>query len=368
MKLLYAYFEVAIYGGIERVLVDKLSLLSKMGYDVYLLTANQGCHPIPYKLAKEVHYEDMNVQTHLQYNYKGLRRYWERIMRNALLHKRLSDKINTIRPDIIVTCSNSYVSELARLKGSIPLIVEVHTGYDYILEDVTSLKRRIQLKYMHYKMHKAEMIVVLTEEDAKKWKRYYPSVCVIPNVVHLNASGIFSSCKKKRVIFAGRDHKLKGIPDLLKIWALVHTRHLDWQLDMYVERDNTQLDEEVRKLNANINVYPPVNDIMERYIDSSILVSTSIYESFSLVVAEAMSCGIPVVSFDSDGPSSIVTDGYDGFLVKDRNIEIFAEHVCLLIEDENLRQKMGKNAIMSAQRYSADNVLQKWRTLFDSFQ
>ena len=86
------------------------------------------------------------------------------------------------------------------------------------------------------------------------------------------------------------------------------------------------------------------------------------------MIAEAMSCGLPVVSFDSDGPSSIVTDGYDGFLVKNRNIKLFAEQVCQLIEDENLRRKMGKNAIMSVLRFSADQVLQEWRTLFDSFR
>ena len=131
---------------------------------------------------------------------------------------------------------------------------------------------------------------------------------------------------------------------------------------MYVERDNTQLDEEVRKLNANINVYPPVNNIMERYIESSLLVSTSIYESFSLVIAEAMSCGLPVVSFESDGPCSIVTDGNDGFLIKDRNKEYFAERVCQLIEDENLRQKMGNMAVTLGVHNNEDiGIRREWK-------
>ena len=368
MKILYVYYAVAIFGGIERVLVDKMNMLANMGYDVFLLTANQGNHPIPFDLAKEIHYEDMNVQTHIQYKYNGLRRYWEHFRRSVLLCKRLSDKIREIRPDIIITSLNGYISELVKLKGTTPLIVEVHTGYDYVMEDVTTFLRRMMLKNLHRNMHKADMIVVLTDDDAKKWKQHYSRVCVIPNVVHLNVTGIFSTCENKRVVFVGRNNKLKGIPDLLKIWELVHQRHPDWQLDMYVERDITQLREDVRKLNANVNIYPPVSNIMERYMDSSLLVSTSIYESFSLVIAEAMSCGLPVVSFESDGPCSIVTDGYDGFLVKDRNMEYFAERVCQLIEDENLRMKMGKSAVMSAQRFSADHVLQKWIELFDSFK
>jgi len=368
MKVLYVYYAVAIFGGIERVLVDKMNLLANMGHDVFLLTSNQGNHPIPFNLAQEVHHEDLNVQTHIQYRYKGVRRYWERYRRSFLLYKRLSDKIREIRPDIIITSLNGYISELVKLKGTIPLIVEVHTGYDYVMEDVTTFWRRMQLKSLHRDMHKADVIVVLTDDDAKKWKQHYSCVRVIPNVVHLNVSGIFSNCENKRVIFVGRNNKLKGIPDLLKIWELVHTRHSDWQLDMYVERETTQLREEVRKRNANINVYPPVNNIMERYIESSLLVSTSIYESFSLVIAEAMSCGLPVVSFESDGPCSIVTDGCDGFLIKDRNREYFAERVCQLIEDGHLRQKMGKSAIMSAQRFSADHILQKWSELLDSLK
>lgn len=368
MKILYVYYAVAIFGGIERVLVDKMNLLANMGHDVFLLTANQGNHPIPFNLAQEIHYEDMNVQTHIQYRYNGLRRYWEHFRRNVMLYKRLSAKIREIRPDIIITSLNGYISELVKLKGTTPLIVEVHTGYDYVMEDVITIWRRMKLKAFHRNMHKADMIVVLTDNDAKKWKQHYPCVRVIPNVVHLNVSGIFSNCENKRVIFVGRNNKLKGIPDLLKIWELVNKRHPDWQLDMYVERDETQLHEEVRKLNANINIYPPVSNIMERYIDSSLLISTSIYESFSLVIAEAMSCGLPVVSFESDGPCSIVTDGYDGFLVKDRNREYFAERVCQLIEDGHLRQKMGKSAIMSAQRFSADHILQKWSELLDSLK
>ena len=82
---------------------------------------------------------------------------------------------------------------------------------------------------------------------------------------------------------------------------------------------------------------------------------------------EAMSCGLPVVAFDCPyGPEEIVTDGEDGFLVKDRDIETFAQRVCHLIENVELRQQMGKKAIQNAQRYSADNIMPKWRELFES--
>ena len=77
MKLLYVYHAVSIFGGIERVFVDKMNCLANMGFDVSFLTANQGTHPLPFKLDTRIHYEDLNVQVHIQYQYKGLRRYWE---------------------------------------------------------------------------------------------------------------------------------------------------------------------------------------------------------------------------------------------------------------------------------------------------
>lgn len=160
MKVIYVYYAVAIYGGIERVLVDKMNSLANMGYDVFLLTTNQGNHPLPFTLNKQIHFDDLNVQTHLQYRYNGFRRYWERFRRNMQLYKRLSVKIHAICPDIIVTATNGYISELAKIKGNVPLVVELHTGFDYVMEDTEdSWLRRMQLRCLRKKLHKADVIL-----------------------------------------------------------------------------------------------------------------------------------------------------------------------------------------------------------------
>lgn len=79
-----------------------------------------------------------------------------------------------------------------------------------------------------------------------------------------------------------------------------------------------------------------------------------------------MSCGLPVVSFEGDGPCSIINDGKDGFIVKDRNVHAFADRVCQLIENKELRRRMGQQAILTAQNYSANKIMPQWKQLFES--
>jgi glycosyltransferase involved in cell wall biosynthesis len=111
----------------------------------------------------------------------------------------------------------------------------------------------------------------------------------------------------------------------------------------------------------------PVNDVSKIYGESSVFVLSSRFEGFGLVLAEAMSCGVPVVSFDSPyGPSDIITDGVDGFLIKDWNEKAFADKVCLLIEEADLRQRMGQAAIHSSQRFQPDRIILEWQKLFES--
>lgn len=118
---------------------------------------------------------------------------------------------------------------------------------------------------------------------------------------------------------------------------------------------------------ANIELHSPVSNIFSCYHNSAILLLTSLYEPFELVLPEAMSCGLPVVAFDCPyGPADIITDGIDGFLIKDRSVEDFASAVCQLIEDQELRRRTGEAGIKSSRRYSAGDIMPKWKHLFET--
>ena len=121
----------------------------------------------------------------------------------------------------------------------------------------------------------------------------------------------------------------------------------------------------IKQLDINIRVNDGTPDIFDRYCDSSIFILTSVYEPFGLVLPEAMSCGLPVVSFDCDyGPREIITDGVDGYLVPLGNVEMFADRVCQLIENPLLRQKMGQAGILSSKRFSPEIIMPQWDKLF----
>jgi glycosyltransferase involved in cell wall biosynthesis len=93
---------------------------------------------------------------------------------------------------------------------------------------------------------------------------------------------------------------------------------------------------------------------------------TSLYEPFGLVIPEAMSCGLPVVSYDSPyGPASIISDGKDGYVIPMHDIQAFANRLCQLMGDEELRKEMGKRAIVSSQRFSSDKIMPMWKELLE---
>lgn len=369
MTIVFVYDTLAIWGGIERVFTEKMNYFARVfGYDVYMLTTNQGDHPIPFSLDGRVHYEDLHIQSHLQYRYSFLIRYRMRFSKNRLLKRRLKEKIESIRPDIIVSTTSRYIPELLQLKGDSLLIAESHSGFDHVKEfESATWWQKLEMNHLRTLLGKTDVLVSLTESDAAKWRTVHPCVEVIPNIVHLNQTGRYSKVEERRVIFVGRFCRQKSIPDLLAVWRIVHQRHPDWRLDMYGDGEYLEmLQNEIKSMDANITVHEPTLDIMEKYCESSMLVLTSLYEPFGLVMVEAMSCGLPVVSFESDGAEQILMDGDNGFIVKDRNIEAFADRVCRLIEDQPLRQQMGKNGILSSRRFSAEQVMPRWKDLFET--
>ena len=359
MNLVYVTDAFAVWGGMERVLADKMNYLSEFyGYDVALITINHGDHPVSFSLNSRIKHVDLGIRLHQQYAYSGLKRYFVYRKMNAQLKDRIKKLLGKIDADVIVCAKLDFVGVLNDVRGSVPLVVESHSLCKAGHYEESSLLRRLHVWEYKQQVKKADAVMALTAGDAKDWRKYNWNVYVIPNVVHLNETGNFSSYTEKRIVFVGRFTKQKDFDSLFRIWSIVFSRHSDWRLDIYT-------DGEVQV--PGVRVFKPVANIMDTYFNSSILLLTSLFEPFGLVLPEAMSCGLPVVSFDCPyGPADIITDGVDGFLIKNRDVQAFADRVCQLIEDKELRVRMGQAAIKSSQRYRADVIMPKWKELFES--
>lgn len=369
MRLLYVTDALAVHGGLERVLVEKANwLVAHGGFEVCLLTVNQGDHPICFPLHPDVSYDDLDIRFYQQYHLP----FWKRPIINHQLHRqfreRLSNMILDIAPDVIICTRLDYVSDVVRIKDVIPLVFESHSCRLACRFEGDGVLRRIHVWYLQLAVRKADMVVALTKGDAEEWRKLTSKVCVIPNVVHLNESETFSDCRSKSVIFVGRFSKQKDIGSLLHIWALVHQRHPDWCLHIYggYGEEQETIFANIKQMNVGIQIHKSTSDIFEKYKENSFLLLTSCFEPFGLVLLEAMSCGLPVVAFDCPyGPADIITDGDDGFLISKRNCIEYADKVCLLIDQLDIRKKMGKAGIVSSKRYEANSIMPLWKQLFN---
>lgn len=372
MKIFYVYRMISHFNGAERIIVDKINLLAQLyKYDIILVTVDQANHPINYSLDKCVQFVDLKIRTHSPYQYpQGLRRWKEKLRVAHLFKKRFQQLIFQEHPDVIVCLSDTLTNWVINARDKVPLVIESHSIFRETLHwgnGKTPLSGKFVRWYTLLSIRRANVVVALTEPDAQYWRIINKDVRVIANVVHHNPFGHVSDCKSKHVIFVSRISHQKGIPYLIEIWKRVNKRHPDWHLDVYGEREQEDdYQALVRHEFINIHVHKPTSDIFKCYIDSSILLLTSVYEPFGLVLVEAMSCGLPVVSFDSDfGPREIITNEVDGFLIPLFDVDMFSSRVCQLIEDPNLRLQIGKAGIEKSMRFSSEIIMPQWKSLFE---
>ena len=369
MRILYVTDALAIWGGLERVLVEKANYLATHdGNEVFMLTISQGEHPFPFPLDNKVTHVDLNIPFYTQYQYSSIRRLLSLRRLHRDCRKGIRQQLNYINPDVILCPRIEFVKDICKVKGDTPLAFESHSSFWTSRFERAGLLRRLHTWWMNQSAKQAQAVVTLTEGDATVWMEVNNHVFVIPDVVHLNKKDVYSNVDAKSAVFVGRLSRQKNIGCLLSIWQLVRQRHSDWQLHVYGERGDIEepLWQQLQEEGNGITVHSPTTEILNVYQQHAMLLLTSHYEPFGMVLPEAMSCGLPVVAFDCPyGPADIITNGVDGFLVGNRDIQQFVDKVCLLIENEKLRREMGQNGIKAAERYKEDMIMSLWNNLLE---
>lgn len=371
MKIVYCHCSLYNPGGMERVLFNKVAWLAAAGHDVSVVTTDQQGRPPFYRFPDGVRLTDLGINYSLDNN-KSLRERIPSYLRKRRLHRRrLTDLLMAERPDITVSLYPSESSFIPDIPDGSKKILELHFNRYFRLQygrrGLTGLIDRWRSRQDVKIARRFDSFVVLTDEDKKYWGDI-PGITVIPNAAL--PMSLKSDCMSRRVIAVGRLDYQKGFDRLISAWELVkrNPASAGWCLDIFGQGEwremlDAMIAEKGLRDSAKINV--PVADIECEYARSSVIAMTSNYEGFGMVLAEAMSCGVPAVSFDCKcGPSDIISDGADGFLVRNGDIRAFADALLRLMADDDLRRRMGEAATAVTARYSEDRVMGQWLALF----
>lgn len=375
MKIVYCTDSVCHAGGIQRITVAKANALADIeGNEVWIVvTDNKRPKPV-LPISGKVHLVDLDVN-YFEDDWKSRLHVLKGILVKRREHKRkLQQFLNTISPDIVISTGTSEKNFVPRMKvASNPSFIrEIHSVSNYRLlvahgwfEKLSAWAGDI-IDY-HYYIREYDKIVVLTDEDKQRQWKNNSKVEVIPNPLTTEHNKR-STLKSKTVITAGRLTAEKNFASLINAWRIVNKSHPDWKLEIWGEGSlRNELRQQIEDLQLRDSAYLMgyTDDIISKFADASIFICSSKFEGFGLVIIEAMSCGLPVVSYSCPcGPKDIITEGKDGFLVPPGDEERLAERICFLIEHEEKRREMGNAAAEKSKQYAIEPIIRQWMTLF----
>lgn len=377
-KMRIAYCIPALYasGGMERVLSLKANYLALQGHDVHIIITDGGQKQPYFFLENSIKIHQLDIDFEEPYRYSFLRRFCLYQLRMKIFKKKLNSCLCQIKPDITVSLLRRDINIINKMTDGSKKVGEIHFDRLHYRKFNASwvpsiFHPYIQRQWMNAlirELRKLSKFIVLTYEDAAFWPELQ-NVAVIPNPTSFFPDKV-SDCTQKQVIAAGRYVSQKGFERLIAAWPKVVEKHPDWILKIYGDgwmRD--QLQQQVKELGLTQNclLEHSVSDIASKFTESSVFVLSSRFEGFGLVIVEAMACGLPVVSFACYcGPRDIISDGIDGLLVDEGDTEELAASINRLIEDDDLRIKMGQMARLKAGNYKIEHIGNQWEKLFES--
>ncbi|HET6559126.1 MAG TPA: glycosyltransferase [Prolixibacteraceae bacterium] len=276
--------------------------------------------------------------------------FWEFFLRKMAGSKNL----------LIISFSNGIILECYKTTFSEKLIAFEHWPF-WITEKYPKLQQKIKSVYP-----KLKKIIVLTQHEKKVYNSMNcNNVEIIPNAYSFLPEKP-ASLTSKIVLSIGHFNEQKRRDLLIHAWKLVVEKNPDWSLIIIGEgkdRDKIVAEIESLGLKESVQIINPTPAIQPYYLNSSIFVLSSEFESFSLVLQEAKLSGVPCVCFDViSGPAEVINDGKDGFLVPFPQTREMADKINLLIENEFLRKDFGSFARTDAlNRYNPEKIYAIWQ-------
>jgi len=286
-------------------------------------------------------------------------------------------KIKEIEPDIVHFQGLYYPYSLcaAFVPSKYPVLLTLHG----IKERRFKRKRAyifgiFYLMLKKYSILKIKNIIAVTPYEKAYLQQYTNSrIYVIPNGVEDKYFRVKSSCVTNKLLFVGGITQRKGLLDLINAMKKVVNKISTANLDIigapiskwYYVAVKRQI--RLNKLTRNIKLLGYLNDdeLIRKYQETSIFVLPSYEESQGIVLLEAMACGKPVVASNVGGIPYVVENGKTGLLFKCGNIKELAEKIIILLQNKEMREKMGEEGRKNAKEFSWDEIAEKTVKLYE---
>lgn len=367
MKIIFNTDQIHLHGGIEKVMATKVNYFAALPeVEVYVVTTEQKNLPPRYTLDSRVKLLDLGVDYDRTKSYFSIQN-----LKKAKLHyKKQKALFESLKPDAVISPNFNFDHYwLPFIKGNAKLIKERHSSryQEEEKRQSASFLKRLKYKLSDWVERHYHHIVVLNVDEAHYVKT--GNAAVIPNPVEL--SSLSADMHSKKVVAAGRISPVKNFGDLIKAWSFVKAEFPDWQLEIYGEDylgTKATLESQIREngLEDVINFRGSSEHMLEDMSKYSIYAMTSETECFPMVLLEALSIGLPIVSYDCpNGPRNIIDNGEDGYLVKHPDVESFSMELKSLMRNLSERERLQKNAKDKVLRFSCASVMKQWQELLN---
>lgn len=368
-RIVYTVRSLGNSGGVERVLVNKANWLIKNGggiYDVTIITEDNA--ESFYQVDPRIKIQSLNITKQLSNS--AIIRILRFVLFTINYWFKILHVLNEIKPDVVISVNarDFYILPFVNKKSK--KIYEFHWIVSRPFKEArgASIVERIGRRLSDVIGNHYDGIVLLTQKDKENIENDWKNVEVIPNACTFTCE-TKSELLNNRAIAVGNLFHVKGFSRLIDVWNIVYQRYPEWSLSIYGDgylREELQQKINGLSLTEVVKLEGKVKNIRDAYMQSSFSLISSYEESFSLTLLEAQACGLPVIAFDCPyGPSELITQGVDGFLIPDGDIQAFADKVCELIENKELRNEMGYNAFRHSKLFSEEEVMSRWVKLLD---